>query len=82
MTTKLTWQEYSLSLISIKQCIVTASFMAYHHADVQGTDRSDELFAVSYLTPKEATCSEVKDDIYDLIQRGADPHILLCVQPT
>ena len=34
------------------------------------------------LAPKEAPRMQVKDDINDLVEGGADAHVLLCIQPT
>lgn len=35
---------------------------------------------LAYLASEKASCSEVKDDINDLIERGTDAHVLLCIQ--
>lgn len=34
------------------------------------------------LAPEEASCTQIKDHIDDLVERGADAHILLSIQPT
>lgn len=33
------------------------------------------------LASEEASSSEVKDNINDLVEGGADAHVLLCIQP-
>lgn len=34
------------------------------------------------LAPEEASCTQVEDHINDLVEGGADAHVLLCIQPT
>lgn len=58
-----------MSSIDVAVHSIGQTLMLKHYMPVWGAD----------LAPEEAAGSEVKDDVNDLVEGGADAHVLLCI---